>query len=844
VNPVLLIAALLSAAGTVSADTAAEEVARGRAELERRTRVGLESGLEAFERATRLAPRSAPAWAGLAEAASLIGLYGFRAPDETLPRARDAAQRALALDPELPAAHAARGLALYLYDRDYAAAEAAFVRSIELDPGAAEVRHWLGMLLLATGRPAEAAASMDAALARDPDSLIVGVKRGTVLAGAARTAEAELQLRSAVERHPRLSLAWRELGYFELGRAELGAAVLAFERAREIDGSAKASAALASLYGRLGREAEARQLLEQIQAEAATGWVPPLSLALVHAGLGESDAAFERIDEAFDVHDPGLVYLGVKPGWEPLHPDPRWARALRRAGLPAPALAARSGPAAAGTPNILLILADDVGYGDLSCYGASAVQTPNLDRLAAHGIRFTSAHAAASTCTPSRYSLLTGEYAFRNREAVILPGNAPLIVDPAKPTLASLLKAQGYATGLVGKWHLGLGEAGRALDWNGEIRPGPRELGFDYSFHMAATGDRVPTVYIENGRIVGLDPEDPVEVSYGAPVGGDPTGLSHPELLRVQADEQHSATIVDGTSRIGYMSGGRAARWVDEELPDTFLRKAVDFIEVSRGRPFFLYYATHENHVPRLPHPRFRGSSGLGVRGDAVVQMDWGVGVLLETLERHGLLENTLVVFTSDNGPVLYDGYYDGAFERNGSHRPSGPWRGGKYSAWEGGTRVPFIVSWPGAVRPGLSSALIGQVDLLASFAALTGALVPEGAARDSRNLIDTLTGRSPLGRDRLVEQGVGLPALRLGDWKYLPPGEVSNRGGIGAFVRDVIAEPGALYYLPEDPSEQKDLASLYPARVEEMRALLEAELGHGIPAPGTRSGLGGADEH
>lgn len=499
---------------------------------------------------------------------------------------------------------------------------------------------------------------------------------------------------------------------------------------------------------------------------------------------------------------------------------------------------------AADAPNILLILADDVGYGDLGAYGATRVQTPNLDRLAGEGIRFTSAYATASTCTPSRYSLLTGEYAFRNRQAVILPGNAPLIIDPAKPTLASLLKGRGYATGLVGKWHLGLGEADRPLDWNGDIAPGPRELGFDYSFHMAATGDRVPTVFIENGRIVNLDPEDPVAVSYGEPIGDDPAGLTQPELLRVQADEQHAETIVDGTSRIGWMTGGRAARWVDEELPDTFLQKAVAFIEAPREGPFFLYYAVHENHVPRLPHPRFRGSSGLGVRGDAIVQMDWGIGVLLETLDRLGLTEDTLVVFSSDNGPVLFDGYYDGAIELNGDHRPSGPWRGGKYSAWEGGTRMPFIVSWPGTIQPGISDALISQVDLLASFAALTGARVPEGRAQDSRDLIDVLTGRSSAGRDLLVEQGVGMRALRQGDWKYLPPGQVTGRAGIGRFVRDAIAEPGALYYLPEDPAERTDLAARYPAKAEQMRSLLEQVLGEELSSPADGSALGGADEH
>jgi arylsulfatase A len=501
-------------------------------------------------------------------------------------------------------------------------------------------------------------------------------------------------------------------------------------------------------------------------------------------------------------------------------------------------------PGMAGTaPNIIIIYADDVGYGDIGCYGAEAIDTPNLDRLAGGGLRFTSAYATASTCTPSRYSLLTGEYAFRNKDAVILPGNAPLIIDPAKPTIASVLKTEGYATALVGKWHLGLGSATEPMDWNGDILPGPRELGFDYSFHMAATGDRVPTVYIENGRIVNLDPNDPVQVSYVEQVGNEPTGLSHPHLLKVQADEQHAKTIVDGTSRIGYMKGGQSAHWTDEEMPDTFLGKAVQFIEANKDGPFFLYYATHENHVPRLPHPRFRGSTSLGLRGDAVVQMDWSIGIIMETLEKHGLTGNTLVIFSSDNGPVLFDGYYDGAFEKNGSHRASGPWAGGKYSAWEGGTRLPFIVSWPGKVAPGLSNAIISQVDLLASLAALTGATVPADRATDSLNLIDTLLGESATGRAHVIQQGAGIRAIRMGPWKYIPQGTVSNRSTIDKWRDDKIQKPGALFYLPEDPEERVNLAVEYPAKAMELKAILEAELA-GNPAAGAHDQLGGAVEN
>jgi arylsulfatase A-like enzyme len=497
--------------------------------------------------------------------------------------------------------------------------------------------------------------------------------------------------------------------------------------------------------------------------------------------------------------------------------------------------------ALAKPPNVIIIYADDLGYGDVGCYGATAIDTPNLDQLAAQGVRFTSGYATAATCTPSRYSLMTGEYGFRNKGAVILAGNDALLIDPAKATIPSLLKSAGYATGLVGKWHLGLGGREAPLDWNGQIAPGPREVGFDYSFHMAATADRVPAVYIENGRIVGLDPADPVTVNYLEAVGHEPTAQTHPELLRHQADEQHGKTIVDGTSRIGYMVGGKSARWTDEEMGDVFLKKALAYVERNQDRPFFLYYAMHENHVPRLPHPRFQGSTGLGARGDAVVQMDWSIGVLLAKLRALGLQENTLIIFSSDNGPVLFDGYYDGARERNGAHRPAGPWRGGKYSAWEGGTRMPFIVSWPGTVAPRVSDALISQVDLLASLAELVQVKVPAGSARDSRNLLPVLLGKTETGRDYVIQQGVKMEAIRKGPWKYLPEGAVTNRGKIGEFFTDIIAAPGALFYLPEDPAEERNVAQLYPAKVKELRALLDQEVGADSARGSTQDQLGGA---
>ena len=453
-------------------------------------------------------------------------------------------------------------------------------------------------------------------------------------------------------------------------------------------------------------------------------------------------------------------------------------------------------------PNIVLIYTDDVGYGDVSCYGAKSVQTPNVDRLAREGLRFTDAHAASATCTPSRYALLTGEYPWRKKGTGVLPGDASLIVELGRPTLAATLQKAGYTTGVVGKWHLGLGPQG-GPDWNGTITPGPKQVGFDYHFLMAATGDRVPCVYLENEHVVGLMREDPLSVRYGKEnFDGELDGLRDRAQLKLDWSQGHNNAVVNGIGRIGYMKGGKSARWVDEDMADVFTSKAVAFIEKNQTKPFFLSFNTHDIHVPRVPHQRFVGKTSMGARGDAIVEMDWEVGEVLKTLDRLKLAKNTLVIFSSDNGPVLDDGYKDGAVEKLGMHKPAGPWRGGKYSLFEGGTRVPLLVRWPEKIKPGVSEALVGQVDFLASLAALTGQSVDSKSAPDSQNVLPALLGQSKTGRETLVEHS-GTVTLRQGNWKYIKQGN-------------------HLYDLATDPHEDNDVAAKFPERATTMAAALE----------------------
>jgi len=502
----------------------------------------------------------------------------------------------------------------------------------------------------------------------------------------------------------------------------------------------------------------------------------------------------------------------------------------KRLAIAALLLLAAARTASPQSPNIVLIYADDLGYGDVSAYGAKALATPNIDRLAKAGLRFTDAHAAAATCTPSRYALLTGEYAFRKAGTGVLPGDAALIIEPGRTTLPSMLRRAGYATGVVGKWHLGLGPKG-GPDWNREIAPGPNAVGFDYSFIMAATGDRVPTVYVENQRVVGLDPADPITVSYAAPVDEGATGKANPDQLKMAPSHGHDQTIVNGISRIGYMKGGKAARWKDEDMADEFTRHAVAFIERQQGKPFFLVFALHDPHVPRVPHPRFAGKTPLGPRGDAIVEADWSVGQVLDALDRLKLAGDTLVIFTSDNGPVVDDGYKDDAVARLGGHTPSGPFRGGKYSHFEGGTRVPFVVRWPGRVKPGTSDALISQVDFLASFAALARQHIAPGDAPDSLDTMAALLGTSRIGRTELIEQAGG-QALRAGQWKYIEP---SKRPKMNLETNTELGNDSVpqLYDLATDPGERENVAAKHPDKIAELQERLRVIRLTASPPPG-----------
>ena len=502
---------------------------------------------------------------------------------------------------------------------------------------------------------------------------------------------------------------------------------------------------------------------------------------------------------------------------------------------------------AKSTPNIVVIMADDLGYGDLSCYGATNIETPNIDRLAANGIRFTDGYCSASTCTPTRYSLLTGNYAFRTRGTGIAPPNSPALITPGTETIASILQRGGYRTAVIGKWHLGLGpkkeknakknDGPFGPDWNGDLKPGPLEIGFDSCFLLPTTNDRVPQVYVQDHRVANLDPNDPLWVGNKRPSQSHPTGKTHRDTLKLDWSHGHNATIHNGISRIGFYTGGESARFRDEDLADMWVKKSVEFLEANRNKPFFLFFSSHDLHVPRMPHERFQGKSKLGLRGDSILQLDWSVGELTKTLKRLGIEKNTLVIFCSDNGPVMDDGYKDGALEKLGDHRAAGPFSGGKYSVYEGGTRTPFITHWPGTIAPQESDQVVCTVDLAASFAKLINQPLADDACTDSFDVLDALLGKpSARGRETLIQQDNGNKGsfgFRKGNWKLQrhDKGKSRNLNVDHKLARTKVPK-FQLFNLADDPSESINVIEKHPKIAAKLKALLTQQIEAGRTRP------------
>ena len=472
----------------------------------------------------------------------------------------------------------------------------------------------------------------------------------------------------------------------------------------------------------------------------------------------------------------------------------------------------------ADKPNVVIIYGDDVGYGDVGAYGSKLIPTPHIDKLASEGIMFTDGHCSAATCTPSRFSMLTGIHGFRHNVRILAP-NAPMKIPLDKLTLPKLFKKGGYDTAVIGKWHLGIGDGKTPVDWNGDVKPGPLEVGFDYSFLLPSTNDRVPCVYVENYRVVNHDPNDPIYVGK-APEGHKstvyPDGKTNPEAMTYYPSSHgHNNSVINGIGRIGKMWGGKKALWNDETMADEFVNQTKKYLKTRKDNkePFFLYFASQDIHVPRAPHPRFKGKSKLSYRGDAMVQFDWSTGEIMKALEENGLDKNTIVIFSSDNGPVYDDGYVDGTTVKTSTkevdrgHDGSGIYRGGKYQIYEGGTRVPFIVKWPGVIKPGSKSdAMMNQIDFLASFAKMLDIKLADDEGIDSRDMLEALKGNDPKGLPFAIQEARGR-ALRIGNWKYL----IHNK------------KKGAeLYDLSTDPGEQKDLAKEMPEKVKEMAAKLD----------------------
>jgi len=460
-----------------------------------------------------------------------------------------------------------------------------------------------------------------------------------------------------------------------------------------------------------------------------------------------------------------------------------------------------SGITGSKKPNIVFIMADDMGYGDLGCYNKnSKIPTPNMDRLAADGMRFTDAHSPSAVCTPTRYGVLTGRYCWRSRlKRGVLGGYSPALIDTERMTVASMLKQHGYATACIGKWHLGLGNS-KKTDYDKPLVPGPNSLGFDYFYGIPASLDMTPYCYIENDR--------PVE---------KPT-------LTIEAGKANE----DGWWRPGAIAPG----FKHVEVLPRLTEKAVNYIDnhakTSPDKPFFMYFALSAPHCPIAPADFVKGRSKAGGYGDFVVEVDWTVGQVVKALKRNGLTDNTLIIVTSDNGSpgrtkVKRDPY--SVIEVYG-HYPNGDLRGVKADAWDGGHREPFIARWPGRIPAGTTNdEIICLTDLMATCAAIVGAKLPDNAAEDSFNILPALSGQKlnkPI-REAIVHHSLsGMFAIRQGKWKLI------LGLGSGGFTKPQKIEPkpvgpkGQLYNLEDDLAESNNLWSKHPEIVERLTKLLE----------------------
>jgi arylsulfatase A-like enzyme len=493
-------------------------------------------------------------------------------------------------------------------------------------------------------------------------------------------------------------------------------------------------------------------------------------------------------------------------------------------------------------PNVVLIFADDLGYGDLSCYGATKIKTPNIDGLARDGRRFTDAHSSSAVCTPSRYGLLTGRYPLRRGLWGPSPVTSPLLIDTERLTIADLLKNAGYSTSIFGKWHLGFGTG--TNHWKQPLRPGPQDLGFDYAFTAPVVNSAPPYVFVENDKVFGGDPNDPL-VYLGRNAGNKVTPIT-------PLTKEHG-------NRVGNMFGGAKEAhktYNDFTLGTTLAERASNWItEQPAGKPFFLYLSTTNIHHPFTPAPQFQGTSECGLYGDFVHELDWMVGKILKTLDDKGVADNTLVIFTSDNGGMFNHGGQT-AFKMG--HRVNGDLLGFKFGGWEGGHRVPFIARWPGNIKPGtVSKQLISGVDMMATLAAVTGQELKDGQGEDSVNILPALTGdpTAPV-RETLVitPHKSSNMVVRKGKWVYIgAQGSGGFRGGPGShaaggpvcasFVGSINSDfengkykadapPAQLYDLEADPSQTKNLYNEQPEVAKSMKALLDSYKQHMVTRP------------